>query len=90
MYDNDQIDKKFARITAELEQLATAIDLRAANDPVWVSTGPAPHHALRLDTAELVLQCLREKHREAFAAAVSEVLTGEAIHITKRRAKRGD
>lgn len=57
--------------------------------PAWVSTGPEPHHALRLETAELVLQCLREKHHEAFAAALSEVMTGEAIAIRRPRNGRG-
>jgi hypothetical protein len=66
------------------------MDNNDSNDrPAWVSTGPEAHHALRLETAELVLQVLREKHREAFAAAVSEVLTGEAIHVSKPRKKAG-
>jgi len=53
--------------------------------PAWVSTGPEAHHALRLETAELVLQCLREKHLEAFSAALSEVMTGTAVSIKRTR-----
>lgn len=64
------------------------MDDNGSNGPGWVSTGPEPHHALRLETAELVLQVLRESHQEAFSAALSEVMTGQPIHISKPRAKR--
>jgi hypothetical protein len=57
------------------------------NRPAWVSTGPEAHHALRLETAELVLQVLREKHHEAFSAALSEVMTGTPISIKRTRAR---
>lgn len=58
------------------------------NGSEWISTGPEPHHALRRETAEAMLQVLRESYKEAFSAALSEVMTGQPIHISKPRAKR--
>jgi hypothetical protein len=51
----------------------------------WVSTGPEPWHELRKETAERLLQVLREKHPAAFASALSEVMTGQPISIGRRR-----
>jgi len=85
MYDNTAIDEMFGKV----EQRLADLEQRADNRPAWVSTGPEAHHELRLETAELVLRILREKHREAFSAAVSEALTGQPIHITRPRAPRG-
>jgi hypothetical protein len=76
MYDKTAIDE----MLAELER---KIDSR----PAWVSMGPESHHALRIETAELVLQTMREKHPAAFASALSEVMTGQPITIGRPRSK---
>jgi hypothetical protein len=81
MYDKFQIDEMFKASDERFDALERRID----DVPTWVSTGPERHHALRLETAELVLRILREKHQEAFSAAVSEALTGQPIKITRAR-----
>lgn len=65
-----------------------ALELEVKSRPAWISMGPEPHHALRIETAERVLQLLREHHQEAFSAALSEVMTGQPIHISKPRARK--
>ena len=74
MYTTDEVDQKLAELDRKID-----------NRPAWVSTGPQPQHTLRLETAELVLQVLREKHLEAFSAALSEVMTGTPVSIKRTR-----
>lgn len=77
MSDITTLDERFAELERRLD-----------NEPAWISTGPEPHHVLRLDTAERLLHVLRTKHAAAFASALSEVMTGQAITVGRPRARR--